>query len=554
MIRRVELDRVLAAVRASGVARDLERTLRPTGTGRPRQLQADVFVAGVILTILDGRNPILTEVHRTLTVEIARSAQVAIGTTYRRPGELVGRPITLRQVRYVLERIDLRLRNSTASASDLDDVERADRAEAFQRVVDKVVASSIPDHLPAPTAMALDATALESWGIGRRRHAAPEAPADPDERDAEPDQAEPGVRSFDPDARWGYRTKTYDNRTSYCFGYDLFALVAVPLASADPLSMPKLTHRLVVRPSGLDVVEPAITMLDDLARSGTPVSELLNDRAWSYKTADRWADPLRERGISQIFDLHPNDRGVRDHEGIRMVDGAPHCPSMPDELINIERPATLSPGELKKNANAADRAAYEARVAQIERFNAAIAERRKWAFRRVTSADATGAERWQCPAQAGKLMCEHCPMSQFLPEDTTRVVDPPAAATRPRACRQSTITLPGHVCAKQRQHLYWGSPEWIASHNRRAHVEGFFGNYKSTSGSKVTRGWCRVVGLIKTTFLAACEAAATNIRLLRSWSKKTGDITDPLCAPLPEDFGFEELTGHEAERANGPPR
>ena len=57
----------------------------------------------------------------------------------------------------------------------------------------------------------------------------------------------------------------------------------------------------------------------------------------------------------------------------------------------------------------------------------------------------------------------------------------------------------------------------------------------------ISRRWTRVVGLVKTSLLTACAIAATNMRLLGVWSKRTGDITDPLCASDPEDHGPEEL-------------
>ena len=88
--------------------------------------------------------------------------------------------------------------------------------------------------------------------------------------------------------------------------------------------------------------------------------------------------------------------------------------------------------------------------------------------------------------------------------------------------------------------LYWGSPEWIESYARRTYVEGFFGNMKNSSPENVRRGWCRVVGIVKTSILAACEVAATNVRL-RSWAEGR-DFTDPLCRPDDPDHGFEELT------------
>lgn len=548
MIGRTQLDRVLGVVRASGVGTEVEALLRPTGDGRPRQLTADVLFAGMILTVLDGRSLELTNVHRTLTREIARSAQAAIGTRRTPHGADQSRPISIRQVRYLVEAIDRRLRHTAAAAPGLEPVEAATRAEALQRILGLIIDSSVPEHLRGADTMSLDASAMDSHARGRRR---PVPVTADDEAAPEDSTLDEGV-SFDPDARWGYRTKTYDNRTNHVFGYDLFALVAAPTLGSPPNSLPNLIHRLTLRPAGLTVVDPALNMLDDLAADGRKVTELLADRAWSYKTPDTWAEPLRARGIEPVFDLHPHDRGVRDLDGIRMVDGTPHCPAMPDDLVDVVRPATLSAGTLKRSATTAERVAHASRLDEISQFHARIAQRQQWAFRRVSAANAKGDERWECPAQAGKLKCEHCPMSQFLPEDTPQVQDPPAAQTRPKACRQRTVTIPSEAIAKLRQRLYWGSPEWVASFNRRTYVEGFFGTYKSAN--RIKRGWTRLVGLVKTSLLAACAAAATNIMLLRAWSRRTGDITSPLCEQEPDDLGFEEIPGPgEAPVAHGPP-
>ncbi|OYV67399.1 MAG: hypothetical protein B7Z74_09650, partial [Deltaproteobacteria bacterium 21-66-5] len=58
----------LDAVRRTGIHRDLEATLKPSGTGRPRQLKVDVFLAGVLLTVGDKRPLTLVNVHATLTL------------------------------------------------------------------------------------------------------------------------------------------------------------------------------------------------------------------------------------------------------------------------------------------------------------------------------------------------------------------------------------------------------------------------------------------------------------------------------------------------------
>ena len=68
---------------------------------------------------------------------------------------------------------------------------------------------------------------------------------------------------------------------------------------------------------------------------------------------------------------------------------------------------------------------------------------------------------------------------------------------------------------------------------------------KNPSTENVRRGWCRVVRIVKTSILAACAAAATIIRLLRSWAEGR-DFTDPLCGPDDPDHGFEELTAAES--------
>ena len=121
------------------------------------------------------------------------------------------------------------------------------------------------------------------------------------------------------------------------------------------------------------------------------------------------------------------------------------------------------------------------------------------------------------------------------------VENPGPLATAPKACRQATITVPGPVLAKLRQRDPWRSPTWIDSYARRSAIEGIFGNLRSQSTQNIKRGFCRVVGLVKTSLMLAFEAVAANIRLLRKWATRVGLTSDPLCAPFPADHGFEEL-------------
>jgi hypothetical protein len=137
--------------------------------------------------------------------------------------------------------------------------------------------------------------------------------------------------------------------------------------------------------------------------------------------------------------------------------------------------------------------------------------------------------------------------------DAPTVANPPAGEDKPKCCTQRTVTIAGNVTPKTRQRLYWGSDEWIASFNRRTHVEGFYGNMKNTNTENITRGWCCVIGIVKTSILLAVAVAATNIRLLRAWSKRTGDITDPISVGSSGYQPWEEVGDDGAILTHDPP-
>ncbi len=85
------------------------------------------------------------------------------------------------------------------------------------------------------------------------------------------------------------------------------------------------------------------------------------------------------------------------------------------------------------------------------------------------------------------------------------------------------------------------SAPWRESYSRRGHIEGIFGNLRNPSSQNIKRGFCRVVGLVKTSLMLTFEVVAANIRIFRQWSKRTGDVSDPLAEEFPPHHGFEEL-------------
>jgi len=494
----------------------------------------------------------------------------------------------------MLEALEKKLAHTAGSAPDLADKERQERRAALQRILDLLLDGTSPKHLPAPMSYALDGTAIDSWarpGRSQAVHAEADHAVDSAPRDNQLNlSANRSARhSFDRDAAHGYRTKTYDNGSNYVFGYHAFAMVGVMPVGTDPSARPKLIDRLVLAPANVSAIGPALRMIDSLRTSERPIEELLSDREFSYKKSEDWARPLRERGISQVMDLHDGDRGIRDYNGIAMIDGTPHCRAVlgdREDLVRIAKPLTMSAGVLKETASDEERRRHEELRDNARKFSELINERSLAAFRRVEGPDAEGNERWECPAQAGKVRCVNCLFSLGYPEGTPVVAEPhvvPQLSDRPlrpaknashseklayqqrksewdaeadflRCCRQRTVTIPGNVSEKVRQKLQWGSPAWIRSYSRRTHVEGAFGNLKSDKTTGVKRGWIYVVGLVKTSIMLAAAVVAINIRLLRKWAEDTGDRVNPLCLADPEYYGFEEIDVDGNPRlANAPP-
>jgi hypothetical protein len=231
-----------------------------------------------------------------------------------------------------------------------------------------------------------------------------------------------------------------------------------------------------------------------------------------------------------------------------MIAGWPHCPAMPAELEEIRRPVSLTAGTLKKSATASDRMFHNRLVAEIADFHERIAAREMYSFvrtsrgqKRSKTGKGKDAERFSCPAQAGKVACASCPLSMAGPADLPRVQNPPAGPGRPDACKQQTVSVPMTVSPKLRQKEKWGSPGWVASFKRRTRVEATFGLLKNSKSGNVKRGWTQQVGIIKTTLLLAVAVTASNLRQLLTWSRATGDVTDPLTLMEVRPSAFEEI-------------
>jgi len=409
----------------ANVARDLEALLRPTKRGRPRQLSVRTLLIGIKRSIDTAKTACLTDVHRLLVEQLHHRDQAELGVVNRRTGEL----ISLHQVRRLFVTLTARLDPSGHPTPALPDGACATRHEALQSVLDRLLDATMTTDVTHHGSYAIDGTGVWSWSRGKRRT----------------------ELSADPDARWGTKTHKSGKQESY-FGYEVHALVRINSQRQDRADVPCLAERIIVAPASTNCVNAVLPALRKLQADTDNVREIVADRGYTYKT--NWGPELYALGVQPVLDLHATQYGAHGtHEGARIITGVPHCPATPPGLDTIKRPDRLADGP------------------DVDAFIDQISRREQWAFRRITSADAGGKERFECPARAGKVRCALFKPSMAKPFALPTVSHPPADHP-PRCCSQRTITVPGDVDPKSRQHHYWGSRDWITAFSRRSRVEG----------------------------------------------------------------------------------
>ncbi len=504
MIRRRDITRTLEWVDASGVPDVLEQALRPTGRGRPRQLTVRALLVGLKLAVDSAKTACLTDVFVVLTEVLPEAVQHDLGVRDRR----TGRVITVHQVRRLLESIKNRLDPAATNGSE----ERPARLSVLQQILDDLLAATMPAEVPTSGAYAVDGTGTWSWARGKDRQ----------------------TIAADPDAAWGVKTSKSGKQERY-FGYELHAVVRVGRLN-DDRPVPCLAERIVVTPASTNCAEAVLPAIARMREDGLRLREVIADRGYTYKTG--WSRGLRALDVDSVLDLHPTQLGARgSHAGARFIAGVPHCPATPKAFDIIPRPERLAASPA------------------LEVFLGQINTREQWALRRVAGPDSSGAERYECPARAGKVRCPLVEQSMAQPVTLPKVLEPPERSAH-KCCSQRTVTVPGDVDYKSRQRHYWGSRDWISSFSRRSRVEGWFGNVKDRSREALGRGAFRVMGLCKSSLMLGIYAAATNLRLLEAWATKVGLSEPPALASAAKRAPVAPSTNETALRGdttNDPP-
>ena len=493
-----------AALCDSGVA-EMLKSLLPKG-GRPRQLEPNTVLLGVMLALDAGRPAQLKAAWRALSQLSVLHDQLALG--FLATGDHRWHRATYRQYEDAFTKIVKAIDPSPvpsfkgvgpneraswlkAARSGVD--EQANRA-VLHRVSQALVESSVPaGHSPCSRSLAIDWTDHETWSRPRAK-----------------DDPEP---ANDPDASWGHAKRNAPGAKDHLF-FGYYAQVATMVKDDRGPPVPELVRRIAFAPPRDDPAAVMASVLMRAAQEGLLLGDVLCDCGYSNREPQSFARPLRAAGARLVMDLHPNDRGPRGtFEGAVICNGQLYCPRTP--------PGLLSLGPLFRGAQPEQATDHDQKCEELARYR----------FSPVTAADGEGYQRFSCPATTGKCRCALKPASMGLSNDRPSVLGAPPGLGE-RCCRQQTITVPPQVNEKTRQAHAYPSAAHRASYGRRTAAERTYASLADPSTGGIRRGWCRLFGLTKNTLMYALAVMVRNVRIVESFeAQRTSDARRSAIGP-----------------------
>jgi hypothetical protein len=327
-MRNFEIERFQKIVRRSGVAELLDNELkRGKGgrTGRPSRVSTVDWLAMLMATANDGKTLHSSEVRRTFTThsELDYELLEELGTRISRskfPADDLLASESQFETR--LRKLGQRLAWLVSASPGISEQEAERREKVLQQFSRALLKASQPNDLPASGAMAVDATAIESYGQFR-------------------------LDGADSDAEAGHRTPKLSEMKSF-FGHSFFVFRRVATDGVrNEIAEPGLTEQLVVRPGNVKggVGKPILPFIL-LAAQEEGLKELLADAAWFNTKEEEFLFVLQEAGVQLTIAPKASQESLTSFEGTPMYYGTPLCPGTPDEILEIvrdlKRPIVLS--------------------------------------------------------------------------------------------------------------------------------------------------------------------------------------------------------------------
>lgn len=453
----------------------LERELT-NRTGRPH---ANPVRAMLALAIISADHFGGAKMHLSDWVNVAEAL-----TPQQRQRIGLKAPVSLHQASRLVTQITRRAHGCDHEGVALENAFSFGTDRLHQSLID----ASIPESVRPSTEYAIDATDQPAWATWTRA-----AQFCPDGRRSH--KRCNHRMSADPDATIGYRTASQDQNPLF-LGYHAHLATDVRPVGAEHHA-PPFVRALSLVPANSSSATNGLAVVDML-RMTHRVTHVLSDRGYTPAIVDKWARPLRERGVSQSLDLKEVQKkrspGPASLPQTVFIAGTLFPEGLPLRLRDIERPHFAAESGL--------------RAAARELFD----ERAQFAFLPFTTPTADGRVRFRGPAAKGheRVKCVNWPHS-----------------LRVRANLPMTTCTPGNGCScgrtatlrdeglQLRQRHVWGSSDWEADYGRRSAIETTNSTLK-THVSHITRDSIRLMGLAKVSFAYAILIAVTNMRLFRS--------------------------------------
>ena len=304
----------------------------------------------------------------------------------------------------------------------------------------------------------------------------------------------------DPEASWGRRhAKKPGPKDELFFGY--YFSLATMVNDENKDAVPELVRVMALSSCHLDPVVSFVPVLERLCVSGVSIGDVLADSGYAHRRAESFALPMRALGASLVMDLHPNDRGPQGTFGGAVLhNGNLYCPATPTALLEI--------GPLARDAS----------LALVEAHDKMTAELACYKLGRITANDTDGYHRVSCPAVMAKCRCPLRRDSMGLSFNRPQIICPPGPA--PKCCLQQSITVPPSVNAKTAQKHDYPSQAHRRSYARRTAVERSNSRVKDPASIDVSKGWCRLMGLVPISLFLACALVVRNLAISDAFTER----------------------------------
>ena len=462
--------------------------------GRPRHLTVKALFVALQLLSFSG-SYFLKDVPRALN-GLSPDLKKRLGLTGTNR-----RPVTLRQVNYLMTRIDDVLRQEFDSTELSEEARYVDFDAVFSAI------ATVGAHPLANSSLSIsvDGSDIRTWANSRFVH----------KRLLEKDTKKIswGVVHKNTDTDAGNRGTNNEDKKPHLFGYELMAAVSV--RDVGGIDVPRATLAARFRPVTRDSRVTALACIEEVARKRGRLGDVLVDRGFTQsKHAKDFLEPVRRLGGEPIFDLKENQIGPEGvTRGAIIIDGQPFSPSIPDALRNIKPPRG-------KNSHT-----YTPSPQALADYQASIKARSIYALVPHGHRLANGNLVFQCPGAAGKLLCPLQAPVRVARKGLLPAARPPTTAIEGTVCASRYRTFESAELPLYQRDLY-GSKEWFDSYSRRgSSVEPHFGGLKSDAGAGMHHGKVRVAGIVKTGLMVAFALATTNRNLALAFDARPDSVS-----------------------------